>query len=307
MKTFMKRLLLLILLLLPLLAAKAQQDPLYNLYSFNQFMINPAYAGVYNTLTGNLISRNQWSGIDGAPATNLLSVTSSLSSQLGAGILLINDRFGVNNNTEGQFALSYKIASAKRSFSFGVQGGIVNYGFDYDLLNLAFDDDEGLDLSGESFSKPNLGAGVFYMAENYYLGLSVPRLLSGEVEQNSLRTTLYEPNFYLSGGLIIKNFSLTNKFLIKPTFLLRSTQKQYALDLGLSFLFDDLLWVGVVMRDLKTIGLNTQLQIKEMFRLGYAFELPTSQIINTRLTTHEFSLMFEINLLNRQSRTERYF
>ena len=97
---------------------KAQQDPLYNLYSFNQFMINPAYAGIYNNFNANLITRKQWAGIDGSPLTNMLSFHSSISDRFGGGLLLINDRLGVNNNTEGQLSFSYKLITGSTTCIF---------------------------------------------------------------------------------------------------------------------------------------------------------------------------------------------
>src|SRR5687768_7725659 len=85
----------------------AQQDPLYNLYAFNQGMINPAYTGVYNTVNLNLISRLQWVSIEGSPRTNMLSATSSVGNKFGAGLMVISDQLGINNNQEIQASFSY--------------------------------------------------------------------------------------------------------------------------------------------------------------------------------------------------------
>ena len=64
---FIKKSLYLTVVLLTLVVIKSygQQDPLYNLYSFNQYMINPAYAGIYNNFSANLITRKQWANIEG--------------------------------------------------------------------------------------------------------------------------------------------------------------------------------------------------------------------------------------------------
>jgi len=70
----------LLVFLLISVEVKSQQDPLYNLYYYNQVMINPAYAGLYKDVTLNLISRKQWVGIEGSPLTNFFSFTSSVSS-----------------------------------------------------------------------------------------------------------------------------------------------------------------------------------------------------------------------------------
>ena len=286
---------------------QAQQDPLYNIYTFNQYMINPAYAGIYNNFNANLITRKQWAGIDGTPLTNVLSLHSSVDRQFGAGVLLVNDQLGVNNNFEGQLSFAYKLINGNSTLAFGVQGGFISYRYDYNKLNLAFVDDEGLDLNNEAFSKANFGAGVFYMNDVFYLGLSVPRILNAEVGDGVASSTRYQPHYYLSGGYVIKSNSVSG-FLLKPTFLLRYTGgNQLSADISVNALFGNVLWTGVTLRNLNGIGINAQVQASRSFRFGYSFELPTNQLVNDNIGTHELSLMVELNVFEGQFDIERYF
>ncbi|SMG53429.1 type IX secretion system membrane protein, PorP/SprF family, partial [Marivirga sericea] len=111
MKKFYK-LLLLYSTILPF-SLQAQLDPLYNQYFFNQAMINPAYTGVNDVFNATAISRLQWAGIEGAPTTNTLNVTTSaFNNKVGLGGTLIYDTYGINSNTEFNLAYSYKIATA---------------------------------------------------------------------------------------------------------------------------------------------------------------------------------------------------
>ncbi len=288
------------------LESKAQQDPLYNLYSFNQYMINPAYAGIYNNFVANLITRKQWAGIDGSPLTNMFSAHTSVAKEFGTGLLIVNDQLGINNNTEAQASFSYKIVSSKSTLAFGVQGGVINYGYDYDKLNLAYVDDEGLDMNNEGFTKSNFGAGVFYMTEKYYLGLSVPRLLKAKVNDGVTSSTRYLQHYYFSGGLIIKSRSI-NSFLLKPSFLVRYTESQMSADLSLNALLVNTIWAGVTLRNLTGIAINAQVLVNRKFRFGYSFELPTNQLVQNNYGTHELSLLVELNLFKDQFETPRYF
>ncbi|MTI21099.1 type IX secretion system membrane protein PorP/SprF [Fulvivirga sp. RKSG066] len=297
----------LIVFLLKTSTGYAQQDPLYNLYAFNQFMINPAYAGIYNNFNANLITRKQWAGIDGSPLTNMLSMHSSIADKFGGGILLINDRLGVNNNTEAQLAFSYKLFSGAKTLAFGVQGGLINYSYDYGKLNLAYVDDEGLDMNNEQFSKANFGTGIFYMTDKFYLGLSVPRILSVKVEDGVSSSTRYKQHYYLSSGAIIK-FRSVSEVLLKPSFLVRYTANgQISADISFSALFVNTLWVGATLRNLSGIGIITQLQVSDAFRFGYSFELPTNQLVKDNFGTHELSLILELNLFKNQYEIDRYF
>ncbi|MEJ0033420.1 MAG: PorP/SprF family type IX secretion system membrane protein [Bacteroidota bacterium] len=167
----MKFTLALSLILTATISAFSQQDPLYNLYLFNQAMINPAYNGTYNLTSVTAISRSQWTGIEGAPVTNMLNANTSFRNErLGAGMLVVDDRLGVNNNLEAQAAFSYKLKFKYSQLSFGLQGGIVNYKYNYDQLHLETVDQTLTQDHMPNFTKPTIGAGVFYRSEKYYVG-----------------------------------------------------------------------------------------------------------------------------------------
>lgn len=56
----------------------AQQDPQYTQYMYNHSNINPAYAGSREGLNIFGLYRTQWVGLEGAPKTATLSVSSPL-------------------------------------------------------------------------------------------------------------------------------------------------------------------------------------------------------------------------------------
>ncbi len=287
---------------------QAQQDPLYNLYQFNQVMINPAYAGLYEDFTLNLIARKQWVGIEGSPQTNFLSLTSSIADRFGVGGMIITDQLGVNFNSEAQLAFSFKVINdGGKVLSLGVQGGMVNYRYDYSKLNLEYLDDEDLDMSQTQFTKPNFGAGIFFKTDRVFLGVSAPRLLNIEVNDGLTTSTRYLRHFYVSGGFIINN---TNSRLIrfKPSFLWRVVPDgNMALDLSLHALILETLWVGATYRNLSGIGIDGALQISNRVRLGYGFEMPANSLISQNYGTHELSLLIEFSPLGSQQKVFRYF
>ena len=126
--------LLLIILLLSIHQVKAQQDPLYSQYHFNQQVINPAYTGIIGNTNISFISRLQWlGGVEGNPITNTLSAqTTIVNNKVGLGAILVQDNLGVANNFEAHITYSYKISWADKVFSFGMQTSLisVNYHFD---------------------------------------------------------------------------------------------------------------------------------------------------------------------------------
>jgi type IX secretion system PorP/SprF family membrane protein len=288
--------------------ALAQQDPLYNLYQFNQGMINPAYSGVYNNLTLNAISRLQWIGIDGSPRTNMFSASSSVANKFGAGLMVVSDQLGINNNQEVQLSFSYKVIEDDgKVLSFGLQGGLINYKYDYGKLNLEYIDDTDLDMNRSQYSEPNFGAGVWYMTDLYYVGVSSPRILNVDVNDGMTSSTRYQRHFYVSGGMIINN-SFNSTIRLKPSFLLRWVPNgNMAADLNLSALLMETIWAGVTLRNFSSVGLNGQFQVANRFRIGYGFELPMNSLINSNFGTHELSILMELSPLKTQRKVMRYF
>ena len=70
---------------------RAQSDALYSQYMFNQFTINPGYAGSRDALSCVLLYRSQWVGLDGAPNTVNISAHSPFKGKnmaLGMNIVL---------------------------------------------------------------------------------------------------------------------------------------------------------------------------------------------------------------------------
>ncbi|MGM0581505.1 MAG: PorP/SprF family type IX secretion system membrane protein [Bacteroidota bacterium] len=299
--------LLLFFVVLTPLGLKAQLDPLYNQYFFNQAMINPAYTGVNDIFNATAISRAQWAGIEGAPTTNTLNVTSSaFKNKVGLGATVIYDNYGVNSNTEFNLAYSYKIHTTTGDvFSMGLQAGLVNYTYNYDRLTLQYIDDVALTGAQQNMTKENFGVGFWYMGKDYYVGLSVPRMFDIRVNDGGTESTRYRRHYYLSAGYVFDQlFAL--KF--KPSVLLMyMDNNNYALDLNASVLLNEALWLGASFRNFGTIGLNTQMKVKETLKLGYAFELPVNNTALTGFGTHSLMLSLDIELLNKHGLGRRFF
>lgn len=300
------RKLLIILLLLPA-SLFAQQDPLYNQYIFNQHMINPAYTGIHNMLNASVISRKQWLGFEGSPFTNTLSIhTSLVSNKVGLGLLVINDRLGVNNNTEIHLTYSYKIdLGGSRRLSFGLQSGLINYRYDYSDLTFEFVDDPNFLPINENFTEPNFGAGVMFMSDYYFAGISVPRILNIEVNDGVISSTRYKKHYYLSGGALI---TLNQTLKLKPSVLVKLVEDNpLSVDLNGSLLIREFIWAGVSLRNFNTAGINGQIELNDQLRFAYTFEFPTNQLTVSNFGTHEVMLSFDIAPFNRQLIRRRYF
>ena len=115
-----------------------QQDPLFSQYQFNQLPMNPAYAGYHGVTSFDVQHRSQWTKVDGAPSTLMLSGHSSFfGNQIGLGAVLIHDEIGINTTTNFNLTYAYHLnLSESTKLSCGLQTGFNSLQYDFEQLTL---------------------------------------------------------------------------------------------------------------------------------------------------------------------------
>jgi type IX secretion system PorP/SprF family membrane protein len=168
-------------------------------------------------------------------------------------------------------------------------------------------DDDDLDMNRTQFSRSNVGTGIFFRTEKFYLGVSVPRILNVQINDGMAASTRYLRHYYISGGFIINN-TFKNLIRLKPSFLLRMMPNgQQALDVSLHALLLETIWAGVTVRNFDALGANGQFQVSQRLRVAYSFELPTNSLLSQNFGTHEVSLLLAFSPLGTQQKVVRYF
>ena len=124
----LKRYIIISILVLGVSSAFAQQNAGFSMYFFNPLYINPAYAGSRETISGTLVSRHQWIGMQGAPTTQALTVHGALpNARIGLGLQIYNDQAGPMHNTGINATYAYHIpVNEKTTLSFGLTGMLNN-------------------------------------------------------------------------------------------------------------------------------------------------------------------------------------
>lgn len=134
----MKKLLLYVLLFTAITSSKvmAQLNPLSSLYYQNQYLANPAMAGINQGLNINLAYRNQWSSIPGTPSSQAITGDYGFN-KVGVGLNLFNDKSGLQRWTRvvGTYAYHLKLNNDQQQLHFGVSLGFSSERLDNDLIN----------------------------------------------------------------------------------------------------------------------------------------------------------------------------
>ncbi|MGX5691513.1 PorP/SprF family type IX secretion system membrane protein [Arcticibacter tournemirensis] len=104
---------------------EAQITPLATQYYQNQYVGNPALAGMSENLIVNLDYRNQWRAIPGSPVTQSFTADYKIKEKVGVGLNLYNDKAGLIRRTRvmGSYAYHLPLSGEKRSVHFGLSVG----------------------------------------------------------------------------------------------------------------------------------------------------------------------------------------
>ncbi|MFC0604784.1 PorP/SprF family type IX secretion system membrane protein [Winogradskyella pulchriflava] len=300
-------------LLLSVSTAFAQQLPQFTQYMFNTISINPAYAGSRETFSAVGLHRSQWVGLEGGPETQTLSVHTPLRNEkIGLGLSFINDKLGYENFSYIYGDFSYTIQTGVNSkLAFGVKGGFTHYNLDEELLTdpSVVNDPFFNDVSNRW--SPNVGAGLYWHSQRWYLGLSAPRILNTDYNNggngNIDYVALERISYYITGGYV---FDLSKTTKLKPSVLLKATNgAPLSFDVSANFLFNETFWIGAGYRineSAAAIGGIADFQVSKQLRIGYAYEYPISDIRAYTSGTHEVLLMFEV-FKSKRIKSPRYF
>lgn len=271
--------------------AIAQQLPQSNLYTFNKYNINPAYAG-YNKcfeLYGSHLS--QWVGIDGAPSTNYFSAHSGLGKNMGIGGGIIFDKAAFISRFSGRLSYSYGINfGPEHHLRLGISAGL--YQIRVDASGATVDDITDDVVSGGSQIGMTFDSefGVFYMLKGFQLGISVPQIFETEAKMNFQQVDGFTEtrHFVAYAGYDLK---LKEKWSVEPSVLYKTAQSGLdQFDFNAMVTYNKLISAGVGYRThvgfLARLGLN----IKDLFYVGYAYEFPGANIASYSNGSHEIML-----------------
>ncbi len=301
----MKKTIFSILFSLAFLQMLAQQDALYSQYMFNQFTINPAYAGTRNSFSSVLLFRNQWSGLSGAPNTLNFSVHAPFSGKkMALGLNFIADEIGPSKNSSIMGTYAYHLQTSKGKLSFGLRGGFYSSSLNTSQLN--FFNSSDVHNTGEVYQTitPNFDFGVYYFTPKFYSGLSVNHMFDDNAENTSqTQLNLNRHFFFNTGAVFVKNENL----VFKPSFMVRyNAGSPISFDLNTSVLFKKTIWVGLTYRSSKSLIFISEYNISDFLRVGYSYDFDLSKLRKFHSGSHEVFIGCDLNFNRKDSKSPRY-
>lgn len=307
----MKRIIIiLVMLILGVQNSKAQQMPQFTQYMYNTIAINPAYAGSREVLSIVAMGRNQWTGFNGGPQTQTLSIHSPLRNErIGLGLSLINDKAGYEDFTYVYGNFSYTIDLGERTkLAFGIDAGATSYKISEELYNGVVTGNDPYFNERLNRWNPNFGAGLLFHSDKWFAGFSVPRLINNDGSSESEYKSLEQIHYFLIAGYV---FDISKSVKFKPSILAKYTDDAPAsIDFTANFLFNEKFWLGASYRSngkQAAFGALVDFQVTQQFRVGYTYELPTGEIRPYTSGSQEILLMYEFKFTKKNLKSPRYF
>jgi len=266
------------------ISTRAQNEPQSTLFTSSYVNFNPAMSGVNYQTEANVLWRNQWTQVNGAPAVLWGNYTQRLDQIHGAaGIIYQYDYIGYSKTHSALANYAYHIQTEKILWSFGASAGV------------KFLDPWNSNTYYSAFSS---NAGIVIHTENLNAGFSVTQINKPRFK-NQTNGTVAEmsPTFHLHADY---SFHLGEKWNITPALHLFTDRIKLASTTSIKATFNNKLWFGANAWNLfsstdsfVTIGPMIGYDFKEQFRVGYSLEFNEFKIYeNEPNLTHEVVLSF---------------
>ena len=314
------------------LFAAAQAKPFYTQYILNNFILNPAVAGIENYTDIKMSYRHQWVGINGAPVTAYFSIHGPIGKKdlrtnvnsfeipgenprgkkywdeytvspphMGVGLTAINDKAGYINRWSIAANYAYhKPLGVRTALSAGISAGFSSVNLDRSKIDFG-----GLDPNDPAIGystgelkkvKPEIGAGLWLYSNRYFVGLSVLNIIPGKAKfvANDKFGTYFSPNFFVTAGY---RFFMTDEISVLPSVMVQYWQPQLTgIHANIKLQYMDDLWIGGSYRFSDLIsGYSAMvgLNVSNTFNVSYAYENATTSRLKTYTKgTHEIMLGF---------------
>jgi type IX secretion system PorP/SprF family membrane protein len=286
-------------------AAFAQQDPQFSMGIQNRMAINPGYAGSSGFLCGNLLARQQWFGVNGAPKSIAFSGDMPLMKEtnhpIGVGLTVIADKAGLLKSTYAKAAGAYRLLMpGGSSLGIGVEVGVMNVGYESGGFIPEVQTDSRIPFNGISKTSLDVGFGLHYSIPNkLHIGIAASHLNASSFKYQDTAFYTSARHLYLTAGY---EYALPNnpEIVLKPSILLKnSLGSSMQLDVNVIAVYDNSVWGGLSYRVISSDAVIPMVGYQKMMmngkgtmKLGYSYDLTLSKLKTKSSGSHEVLLGF---------------
>lgn len=282
--------------------ATGQSDPVSSQFMYNQMLYNPGFAGSSGMVCATAMTRQQWIGFEGAPASTVFHVNAAVRPfgiRSGLGLTIINDQtgFDIDNTLSLTYAWITDLGPGK--LGAGINLGLLNKAID-PSWNIPGGDmfvppsgDPLIPENKESYIAFDMGFGLYYSTPDYFAGVSVTHLNEPRIKY-SKGTPYVARQYYGMAGYTLR---LPNpSFELIPSALLFTDGSMVQLTLNTMVRYNKKVWGGVSYRAGDAITGIFGIELYNGIRIGYAYDFPMNDIRKSTSGSHEFLVNYCFDL-----------
>jgi type IX secretion system PorP/SprF family membrane protein len=265
----------------------AQQMPQSNVYGYNRFTMNPAYAGEQSCTEVFFSHLNQWVKVEGAPLTSHLTVNSRIGKALGVGGNVMIDKIGMLQQSAFAGTLSYGFTIARQHLvRFGLSAGYAQFRINPQDA-IALDPADNIVLGGnQSGGTVHSEVGFLYQFKGFETSFSTKQTLQTFSNFGYTGLDGYALRRHLI-GLMSYRFNLNEQFAIKPSILYKGISNDAQFDFNADVHYKNFLTGGLGYRMGVGLIARAGVNIRDVFFVGYGYEMPMQNIAGYSAGSHE--------------------
>lgn len=277
----------------------AQQDAAVSMFWNTYIHTNPAVTGLFNQHEANVLYRNQWDGVNGAPNSiygNYGARIDKIHGGLGASYSF--DAIGFNRQHSAMVNYAFHLPFSDSSvLSFGISAGMLHFSTDPDWVPPG----TGLDptLPGASSATGfDANFGVVYHRKQWNVGMSATHLTSPSLRLESA----LDSGATVSYNSVVHS-SIFGDYTVDLGGRLVSTSRVQAMTDFIKYTFavsemvtwNKMIWGGINFRSGDALGFMAGYDFRERFRLGYNYDVTLNKLSAISRGSHEAVLSFFIH------------
>jgi type IX secretion system PorP/SprF family membrane protein len=274
-----------------------QQLPQFSQYMFNDFVLNPAIAGIHDYYQIRTNHRFQWVGMTDPPLTNSLSFYGPHASMnMGYGGTIYTDVTGPTSRTgiSGSYGYNISIYGDMR-LSMGLNLSVLQYRVDGTQLTPKDPSDMFIQGVVSTTYVPDAGVGVYLYGDNYYAGFSAAQLLNNKLEIFEEKTGLnrLKSHFFVTGGY---RFEMDPDWILEPSAIIKATApSQFRFEVNAKVEWMEMVWLATGYRFHEAVTVMAGYNYDDKFYFGYSYDIGITELRLYNMGSHEIMIGYRFN------------
>lgn len=277
----------------------AQSDAHFSLFEFNTLNYNPGYAGSNEAICVTSIHRQQWVGFEGRPQTTVFMADMPIKTISSAvGITVFQESIGSQKDLNISATYAYRLELDYGTLGIGLNAGVFSRSMNGDWISpesLNGDPVYGDPLIPHMDSKMafDVGLGLFYRYDNFYVGLSSlhltePILKFNEVDDS--KNPYVKRHYYLVSGYVLQ---LPNPmFELKPAVLVQSDMATVEFSINGQLIYNKKFWGGLTYRYNDAVVPMVGINLLNGLSVGYSYDIVISDLASFTGGSHELVVRY---------------